>query len=48
MLKKIKDIITKQIIKRKYGMTDEDIELLKHINEADEWYEKFKKEINKG
>lgn len=48
MLKKIKDIIAKQIIKRKYGMSDDDIELLRHINEADEWYEKFKKEVKNG
>lgn len=47
MLRKIKDIIAKQIIKRKYGMSDDDIELLERINEADEWYEKFKKEIRK-
>lgn len=48
MLKKIRDIIAKQIIKRKYGMSDDDIELLEHINEADEWYKKFMEERNNG
>ena len=45
MLNKIRKFIGTQITKRKYGMTNDDIELLNHINEADEWYEKFRKEI---